>query len=113
MDTTNMAPEHITEYWNEKAQDILKQKLVEIQSPTMNNAKNIIMFLDDVASEFNTNQPIDGAAADKKSEGIAPVLIKQHFKSAEGNFQMFEMTFSIVCVVAIVRNIETSSTKIY
>uniref|UniRef100_A0A1A9ZW82 OB domain-containing protein n=1 Tax=Glossina pallidipes TaxID=7398 RepID=A0A1A9ZW82_GLOPL len=54
----------------------------------------------------------DGAAAEKKSEGIAPVLIKQHLKSAETNFPIFGMTFSIVCVLAIVRNIETSSTKV-
>ncbi|KAL9916327.1 membrane-bound alkaline phosphatase [Glossina fuscipes] len=43
----NMFPEHTTEYWNERAQDILKQKLVEVQSPITNNAKNIIMFLGD------------------------------------------------------------------
>uniref|UniRef100_A0A1A9VYB6 Replication protein A C-terminal domain-containing protein n=1 Tax=Glossina austeni TaxID=7395 RepID=A0A1A9VYB6_GLOAU len=63
-------------------------------------------------SEFNATQTTDGAAAEKKSEGIAPVLIKQLLKSAEGNFQMFGMTFSMVCVRTIVRNIETSSTKI-
>lgn len=44
--TPNMSPEHSTEYWNEKAQAILKQNLVEVQSPITDNAKNIIMFLD-------------------------------------------------------------------
>lgn len=40
------------------------------------------------------------------------MLIKQVLNSPEGNFQMFDMTFSMVYVKAIVRNIETSSTKI-
>ncbi|XP_013097457.1 replication protein A 32 kDa subunit [Stomoxys calcitrans] len=67
---------------------------------------------DTFGGEFNANQTTDGAASEKKSEGIAPVLIKQVLNSPEGNFQMFEMSFSMVCVKAIVRNIDTSSTKI-
>uniref|UniRef100_A0A1A9USE6 OB domain-containing protein n=1 Tax=Glossina austeni TaxID=7395 RepID=A0A1A9USE6_GLOAU len=63
-------------------------------------------------SEFNATQTTDGAAAEKKSESIATVLIKELLKSVESIFQIFEMTFSMVCVRAIVRNIETSSTKI-
>uniref|UniRef100_A0A1B0FKM3 Uncharacterized protein n=1 Tax=Glossina morsitans morsitans TaxID=37546 RepID=A0A1B0FKM3_GLOMM len=47
----------------------------------------------------------------RKSRKV-PVPIKQLLKSAESNFQMFRMTFSMVRVRAIVRNIGISSTKI-
>uniref|UniRef100_A0A1A9W9X5 Alkaline phosphatase n=1 Tax=Glossina brevipalpis TaxID=37001 RepID=A0A1A9W9X5_9MUSC len=43
----NMFAEQTTEYWIEKAQHILKQKLTETPLPVSNNAKNIIMFLGD------------------------------------------------------------------
>lgn len=65
-----------------------------------------------VQGDFNVTQTTEGASAEKKAEGIVPVFIKQIFNSPEGNFQMFDMTFSMVYVKAIVRNIDTSSTKI-
>ncbi|KNC30634.1 hypothetical protein FF38_11686 [Lucilia cuprina] len=67
---------------------------------------------DTYQGDFNATQTTEGASAEKKAEGIVPVLIKQVLNSPEGNFQMFDMTFSMVYVKAIVRNIETSSTKI-
>lgn len=53
-----------------------------------------------------------GAASSERAEGIAPVFIGQILKSPEGNFQMFDMTFSMVCIKAIVRKIDVSATKI-
>uniref|UniRef100_A0A1A9ZNM1 OB domain-containing protein n=1 Tax=Glossina pallidipes TaxID=7398 RepID=A0A1A9ZNM1_GLOPL len=52
------------------------------------------------------------AARQPRKSRMVPVLIKQLLISAEGNFQMFGITFSMVRDRAIVRNIETSSTKI-
>lgn len=43
---------------------------------------------------------------------MCPVVVKQLEMSEEGNFQMWGMTFGMVTMVAIVRSIETSSTKI-
>ncbi|XP_061402903.1 replication protein A 32 kDa subunit [Musca vetustissima] len=67
---------------------------------------------DTFGGDFNATQTNDGAASEKKAEGIAPVLIKQILNSPEGNFQMFDMSFSMVCIKGIVRNVDTSSTKI-
>uniref|UniRef100_A0A1A9UCT8 Uncharacterized protein n=1 Tax=Glossina austeni TaxID=7395 RepID=A0A1A9UCT8_GLOAU len=49
-------------------------------------------------SVVNSMQPKRSTtlAAEKKSEGIAPILIKQLLKSAEGNFPIFGMTFSMI-----------------
>jgi len=52
------------------------------------------------------------AASEKKSEGIVSVLIKQILLSPEGNFQMYDMSFSMVTCVAIVRSVDTFSTKV-
>lgn len=43
---------------------------------------------------------------------MCPVLVKQLDMSDEGNFQMWGISFGMVTMVAIVRGIETSSTKI-
>lgn len=53
-----------------------------------------------------------GAAGPERAEGIAPVFIRQILNSPEGNFQMFDMTFSMVCIRAIIRKVDISSTKI-
>uniref|UniRef100_A0A1A9V1Z3 Uncharacterized protein n=1 Tax=Glossina austeni TaxID=7395 RepID=A0A1A9V1Z3_GLOAU len=42
-----------------------------------------------IGSELNATQTTDGAAGENKSEGIAPALVKQLLKSAEGNFQIY------------------------
>ena len=65
-----------------------------------------------VQGDFNVTQTTEGESTEKKAEGIVPVFIKQILNSPEGNFQMFDMTFSMVYIKAIVRNIDTSSTKI-
>ncbi|XP_055848216.1 replication protein A 32 kDa subunit, partial [Episyrphus balteatus] len=44
-------------------------------------------------------------------KGVVPVVLKQVLDSPEGNFQMWGMTFGMVTSVAIVRSIDTSSTK--
>ncbi|XP_065354197.1 replication protein A 32 kDa subunit-like [Calliphora vicina] len=66
---------------------------------------------DTYQGDFNATQTTEGASTEKKPEGIAPVLIKQVLNSPEGNYQMFDMTFMMVYAKVIVRNIETSSTK--
>ncbi|XP_037938400.1 replication protein A 32 kDa subunit [Teleopsis dalmanni] len=53
-----------------------------------------------------------GAASGSKGEGIAPVLIKQIFESSEGAFKLWNLSFGLVSISAIVRSIETSSTKV-
>lgn len=58
------------------------------------------------------NTATGGAAGPERAEGIAPVVIQQVLKSPEGNFHMFDMTFSMVCIRAIVRKVDVSSTKI-
>jgi len=68
---------------------------------------------DSFGGDFNATQGANvGAVSEQKAEGIAPVFIKQVQESPEGNFQLFGMSFGMVCCVTIVRNIETSSTKI-
>lgn len=53
-----------------------------------------------------------GATGPERAEGIAPVFIRQILNSPEGNFQMFDMSFSMVCIRAIIRKVDISSTKI-
>ncbi|XP_022231663.1 replication protein A 32 kDa subunit [Drosophila obscura] len=63
--------------------------------------------------DFNATQTApSGAASEKKGEGIVPLVIKQIVDAPEGNIEMFGMQYGMACVVAIVRNVETSSTKI-
>ncbi|KAL5283317.1 RPA2 family protein [Megaselia abdita] len=60
---------------------------------------------------FNASQ-VGSAPQEAKSEGMCPVLVRQLDLSADGNFQMWGMSFGMVTLVAIVREVETSSTKI-
>ncbi|KAH8404837.1 hypothetical protein KR222_005363, partial [Zaprionus bogoriensis] len=63
--------------------------------------------------DFNATQTAAGGATKEASgEGIISLLIKQVLDSPEGSFKMFDVTYALVCAVGIVRNIETSSTKI-
>ncbi|KAH8269346.1 hypothetical protein KR018_005964, partial [Drosophila ironensis] len=63
--------------------------------------------------DFNATQTAPaGAASSQKGEGIAPLVIKQIVDAPEGNIEMFGMQYAMACVVGIVRNVETSSTKI-
>lgn len=64
-----------------------------------------------VGGNFNSSQT-GTAPQEAKAEGMCPVLVKQLDMSAEGTFQMWGMSFGMVTLVAIVRGIETSSTKI-
>ncbi|XP_055376535.1 replication protein A 32 kDa subunit [Condylostylus longicornis] len=71
--------------------------------------------MDDTFGGDNFNStagPSAEATSEKKAEGVCPVFIKQILQAGEGNFEMFGMAFAMVTTVAIVRNIETSSTKI-
>ncbi|ALC39121.1 RPA2 [Drosophila busckii] len=69
--------------------------------------------MNDSFGDFNATQTATaGATKEAAGEGIISLLIKQIVDSPEGNFKMFDVTYALVCVVGIVRNIETSSTKI-
>ncbi|XP_017043673.1 replication protein A 32 kDa subunit [Drosophila ficusphila] len=69
--------------------------------------------MNDSFGDFNATQTAPaGAASNQKGEGIVPLVIKQIVDAPEGNIEMFGMQYAMVCVAAIVRNIETSSTKI-
>uniref|UniRef100_A0A0K8TSG2 Putative single-stranded dna-binding replication protein a rpa medium 30 kd subunit n=1 Tax=Tabanus bromius TaxID=304241 RepID=A0A0K8TSG2_TABBR len=61
---------------------------------------------------FNTTTDGAGAQSEQKAEGVVPVLIKQILQSSEGNFQMWGMAFGIIQTVSIVRNVDSSATKI-
>ncbi|KAH8334610.1 hypothetical protein KR059_012206, partial [Drosophila kikkawai] len=66
-----------------------------------------------LVGDFNATQTAStGAASNQKGEGIIPLVIKQIVDAPEGNIEMFGMQFGMASVVAIVRNVETSSTKI-
>ncbi|EDW77878.1 uncharacterized protein Dwil_GK24313 [Drosophila willistoni] len=67
--------------------------------------------MNDSFGDFNATQTA-GAASEQKGEGILPMLIKQILLLPEGNIELFGMHYAMTTVVAIVRNIETSSTKI-
>ncbi|XP_016974446.1 replication protein A 32 kDa subunit [Drosophila rhopaloa] len=69
--------------------------------------------MNDSFGDFNATQTATaGAASNQKGEGIVPLVIKQIVDAPEGNIELFGMQYAMACVVAIVRNIETSSTKI-
>ncbi|XP_034471795.1 replication protein A 32 kDa subunit [Drosophila innubila] len=69
--------------------------------------------MNDSFGDFNATQTATaGATKDASGEGIISLLVKQILESPEGNFKMFDVTYALVCAVGIVRNIETSSTKI-
>lgn len=69
--------------------------------------------MNDSFGDFNATQTATaGATKDASGEGIISLLVKQVLDSPEGNFKMFDVTYALVCAVGIVRNIETSSTKI-
>ncbi|SPP79579.1 replication protein A 32 kDa subunit [Drosophila guanche] len=69
--------------------------------------------MNDSFGDFNATQTAPaGAASEKKGEGIVPLVVKQIVDAPEGNIEMFGMQYGMACLVAIVRNVETSSTKI-
>ncbi|XP_016963196.1 replication protein A 32 kDa subunit [Drosophila biarmipes] len=69
--------------------------------------------MNDSFGDFNATQTAPtGAASNQKGEGIVPLVIKQVVDAPEGNIELFGMQYAMVCVVGIVRNVETSSTKI-
>ncbi|EDW63363.1 replication protein A 32 kDa subunit [Drosophila virilis] len=69
--------------------------------------------MNDSFGDFNATQTATaGATKESSGEGIISLLVKQILDSPEGNFKMFDVTYALVCAVGIVRNIETSSTKI-
>lgn len=64
------------------------------------------------AGGFNANATGGGAAQENKAEGVLPLTIGQIQKSSDNGVQLFGIQYSMVTFVAIVRNIEHSSTKI-
>ncbi|EDV99387.1 replication protein A 32 kDa subunit [Drosophila grimshawi] len=69
--------------------------------------------MNDSFGDFNATQTATaGATKESSGEGIISLLVKQILDSPEGNFKMFDVAYALVCAVGIVRNIETSSTKI-
>nr|CAL26154.1 CG9273 [Drosophila melanogaster] len=69
--------------------------------------------MNDSFGDFNATQTAPtGAASNQKGEGIVPLVVKQIVDAPEGNIELFGMQYAMACVVAIVRNVETSSTKI-
>ncbi|XP_058445217.1 replication protein A 32 kDa subunit-A [Malaya genurostris] len=53
-----------------------------------------------------------GAVQENKAEGVLPLTIRQILDSSENGIQLFGTNYSMVTFIAIVRNIDHSSTKI-
>lgn len=53
-----------------------------------------------------------GAAQENKSDGVLPLTIRQIQESSESGVQLFGINYSMVTFLAIVRNIDHSSTKV-
>jgi len=65
------------------------------------------------AGGFDTSTTAgSGVQSETKAEGVVPVLIKQIINAPESGFKLSGMTFGMISMVAIVRSIEHSSTKI-
>lgn len=64
------------------------------------------------AGGFNANATGGGAAQENKAEGVLPLTIGQIQESSDNGVQLFGIHYSMVTFVAIVRNIDHSSTKI-
>ncbi|XP_055602092.1 replication protein A 32 kDa subunit [Uranotaenia lowii] len=64
------------------------------------------------AGGFSANAGAGGAAQENKAEGVLPLTVCQILDSSEAGIQLFGIQYSMVTFVAIVRNIDHSSTKI-
>ncbi|XP_065081552.1 replication protein A 32 kDa subunit [Ochlerotatus camptorhynchus] len=64
------------------------------------------------AGGFNANATGGGAAQENKAEGVLPLTIGQVQESSDSGIQLFGIHYSMITFVAIVRNIDHSSTKI-
>ncbi|XP_055534957.1 replication protein A 32 kDa subunit [Wyeomyia smithii] len=64
------------------------------------------------ASGFNATATGSGAAQENKAEGILPLTIGQILESSEDGIQLYGVHYSMLSLLAIVRNVEHSSTKI-
>lgn len=64
------------------------------------------------AGGFNPHAGGGGAAQENRAEGVLPMSIGQILDSSDAGIQLFGINYSMVTVVAIVRQIDHSSTKI-
>lgn len=64
------------------------------------------------AGGFSANATGGGAAQENKAEGVLPLTIRQILDSSESGVQLFGIHYTMVTFVAIVRNVDHSSTKI-
>lgn len=64
------------------------------------------------AGGFNANATGGGATQENKAEGVLPLTVGQILESSDNGVQLFGVHYSMVTFVAIVRNIDHSSTKI-
>ncbi|XP_049282131.1 replication protein A 32 kDa subunit [Anopheles funestus] len=63
------------------------------------------------AGGFNTTTS-GGAGSENKAEGVLPLVIQQVLESTDGGISLFGHQYAMITLVAIVRNVEYSSTKV-
>uniref|UniRef100_A0A182SQG5 Replication protein A C-terminal domain-containing protein n=1 Tax=Anopheles maculatus TaxID=74869 RepID=A0A182SQG5_9DIPT len=63
------------------------------------------------AGGFNTTTT-GGAGSESKAEGVLPLVIQQVLESSESGMTLFGQQYAMITLVAIIRNVEYSSTKI-
>uniref|UniRef100_A0A182IPM5 Replication protein A C-terminal domain-containing protein n=1 Tax=Anopheles atroparvus TaxID=41427 RepID=A0A182IPM5_ANOAO len=63
------------------------------------------------AGGFNATSA-GGAGSENKAEGVLPLVIQQVLDSSEGGISMFGNQYAMITLVAIVRNVDYSSTKV-
>nr|XP_019552206.2 replication protein A 32 kDa subunit [Aedes albopictus] len=68
--------------------------------------------MNDSFGGFSANTTGGGAAQENKAEGVVPLTIRQILESSEAGVQLFGIHYSMVTFVAIVRDVDHSSTKI-
>ncbi|XP_058829456.1 replication protein A 32 kDa subunit [Topomyia yanbarensis] len=64
------------------------------------------------AGGFNATGGGGGAVQENKAEGVLPLTIRHIQESSDNGLQLFGIQYSMVTFIAIVRNIDHSSTKI-
>ncbi|XP_058124227.1 replication protein A 32 kDa subunit [Anopheles ziemanni] len=63
------------------------------------------------AGGFNATSA-DGGGSENKAEGVLPLVIQQVIESSDGGITMFGNQYAMISLVAIVRDVEFSSTKV-
>ncbi|EAA12428.4 replication protein A 32 kDa subunit [Anopheles arabiensis] len=64
------------------------------------------------AGGFNATAGGGGAGNENKAEGVLPLVIEQVLESSDGGISLFGHQYAMITLVAIIRNVDYSSTKV-